>query len=182
MADGESDGPLLPFSDPLYLKAALLDPSFGTMWLTHVLVPENTKEAVSAMIKYLILKEAYKTTPVLSTTHVQEDQVAGPEHPSGLFTAYRKKQKRDSISSPLIQLNHYLDICDGQNSLEFWAMNRHTLPSLFKVVDLGGAGNSQDAQMNPAAASTNMQQHPVSCSSISIQQSLIQAAGQEGKG
>lgn len=59
--------------------------------------------------------------------------VAGPEHQSGLFTAYRKKQKRDSISSPVIQLNHYLDICDGQNSLEFWAMNRHTLPSLFKV-------------------------------------------------
>lgn len=57
MADGESDGPLLPFSDPLYLKAALLDPSFGMMWLTHdVLVPENTKEAVSAMIKGMIYK------------------------------------------------------------------------------------------------------------------------------
>ena len=42
----------VPFSDPLYLKAALLDPSFGTMWLPHdVLVPENTKEAVSMMIK-----------------------------------------------------------------------------------------------------------------------------------
>ncbi|KAA0722971.1 hypothetical protein E1301_Tti015643 [Triplophysa tibetana] len=32
---------------------------------------------------------------------------------------------------------------------------------------LDSSGNSQDAQMNPAAASTNMQQHPVSCSSIS---------------
>ena len=60
MADGESDGPLLPFSDPLYLKA-----SFGTMWLTHdVLVPENTKEAVSAMIKgncYIILHQHVRT-------------------------------------------------------------------------------------------------------------------------
>lgn len=55
MADGERDGPLLPFSDPLYLKAALLDPSFGIMWLTHdVLVRKNTKEAVYAMIKGML--------------------------------------------------------------------------------------------------------------------------------
>lgn len=55
MADEQSDGATLPFSDPLYLKAALLDPSFGTMWLTHdVLVTENIKEAVSVMIKIML--------------------------------------------------------------------------------------------------------------------------------
>lgn len=55
MADEQSDGATLPFSDPLYLKAALLDPSFGTMWLTHdVLVTKNVKEAVSVMIKRML--------------------------------------------------------------------------------------------------------------------------------
>ncbi|XP_035849301.1 uncharacterized protein LOC118493476 [Sander lucioperca] len=138
MADGQDDGPLEPFSDPLYLKAALLDPSFGNMWLTHdVLVPEDISESVSMMIKDLILKEAYKATP---TTHPHEQEdgdltiMADPEHQSGLFSAYRKKkQKTDLGSIPHIQLNHYLEVCDGQNSLQFWAMNKHTLPSLFKV-------------------------------------------------
>ncbi|KAJ4939239.1 hypothetical protein JOQ06_028695 [Pogonophryne albipinna] len=133
MADEESDGATLPFSDPIFLKAALLDPSFGTMWLTHdVLVTENIKEAVSMMIKNWILKEVTKTTPTTPTTD-EQDQMAEPDSQPGLFSAYRKKQKKDSSSSPQIQLNHYLDICDGQSCLQFWAMNRHTLPSLFKV-------------------------------------------------
>ncbi len=52
MEDDHSDGGTLPFSDPLYLKAAALDPSFGSMWLAHdVLAPKNEKEAVFAMIK-----------------------------------------------------------------------------------------------------------------------------------
>lgn len=34
---------------------------------------------------------------------------------------------------PQIQLNHYLDIYDGQNCLQFCTMNRNTLPFLFKV-------------------------------------------------
>lgn len=51
----QMDKVIFPFFDPLYLKAVLLDPSFGTMWLTHdVLVPENTKEAVSALIKGML--------------------------------------------------------------------------------------------------------------------------------
>ena len=55
MADDQSDGATLPFSDPLYLKAALLDPSFGTMWLPHdVLAPENVTEDVSVMIKSML--------------------------------------------------------------------------------------------------------------------------------
>ncbi|XP_073474304.1 zinc finger BED domain-containing protein 4-like [Aquarana catesbeiana] len=133
MADEQNDVATLPFSDPLYLKAALLDPSFGTMWLTHdVLATENVKEAVSAMIKNLILKEDCKPTPT-TTDEDEQMPVAESESQSGLFTAYRKKQKRDSCSSPQIQLNQYLDICDGQSCLQFWAMNRHMLPSLFRV-------------------------------------------------
>ena len=58
---------------------------------------------------------------------------AEPERQTGLFSAYRKNMKMSSNSTPQIQLNHYLDICDGQSCLQFWAMNRHTLPSLFKV-------------------------------------------------
>ncbi|XP_073473983.1 uncharacterized protein [Aquarana catesbeiana] len=133
MADEQNDVATLPFSDPLYLIAAVLDPSFGTMWLTHdVLTTENVKEAVSAMIKNLILKEDCKPTPT-TTDEDEQMPVAESESQSGLFTAYRKKQKRDSCSSPQIQLNQYLDICDGQSCLQFWAMNRHMLPSLFRV-------------------------------------------------
>ena len=52
MAEESCDMQSVPFSDPLYLKAALLEPTFGTMGLTHdVLLPKNTKEAVSKMIK-----------------------------------------------------------------------------------------------------------------------------------
>ena len=48
MADDQSDGATVPFSVPLYLKAVLPDPSFGTKWLAHdVLAPENVKEDVS---------------------------------------------------------------------------------------------------------------------------------------
>jgi len=43
MEDDEHDAATLPFSDPLYLKAALLDPSFGTIWLMHdVLAPDQS--------------------------------------------------------------------------------------------------------------------------------------------
>lgn len=52
---------------------------------------------------------------------------------------------------------------------------------LILTQDLGGAGNSQDAQMNPAAASTNMQQHPVSCSSIS-QHPAVSNPGSRSRG
>ncbi|XP_059411376.1 uncharacterized protein LOC132144827 [Carassius carassius] len=52
---------------------------------------------------------------------------------------------------------------------------------LILTQDLGGAENSQDAQMNPAAASTNMQQHPVSCSSIS-QHPAVSNPGSRSRG
>ncbi|KAL3062204.1 hypothetical protein OYC64_010173 [Pagothenia borchgrevinki] len=100
MADEESDGATLPFSDPIFLKAALLDPSFGTMWLTHdVLVTENIKEAVTMMIKNWILKEVTKTTP---TTDEQDQMtMAEPDSQPGLFSAYRKKtEERLKFQSP----------------------------------------------------------------------------------
>uniref|UniRef100_A0A673CRU7 HAT C-terminal dimerisation domain-containing protein n=1 Tax=Sphaeramia orbicularis TaxID=375764 RepID=A0A673CRU7_9TELE len=97
--NSSSDCQPLPFSDPLYLKAAMLDPSFGSMWVMHdVLVPDNTKEEV-------------------------------------LFASYQnKRQKKDSASTPHMQLTHFLDICSGQDCLHLWTLNRHTLPSVFKVV------------------------------------------------
>ncbi|XP_053288247.1 uncharacterized protein LOC128449211 [Pleuronectes platessa] len=134
MADDQSDGATLPFSDPLYLKAALLDPSFGTMWLAHdVLAPENVKEDVSVMIKSLILRDAGMTMTTTSPITDEPLTPSEPERQTGLFSAYRKNMKMSSNSTPQIQLNHYLDICDGQSCLQFWAMNRRTLPSLFKV-------------------------------------------------
>ncbi|XP_060753962.1 uncharacterized protein LOC132864530 [Neoarius graeffei] len=133
--NSSSDCQPLPFSDPLYLKAAMLDPSFGSMWVIHdVLVPDNTKEEVSKMIKDLILEEAVKVTP--TNPRIEEEEEAQATEPqSSLFASYQnKRQKKDSASTPHMQLTHFLDICSGQDCLHFWALNRHTLPSLFKVV------------------------------------------------
>ncbi|CAL8344814.1 unnamed protein product [Merluccius merluccius] len=120
----------------MYLKAAMLDPAFGSMWVTHdVLVPDDTKEEVSKMIKDLILNEAVKvatTTPRVE----EEEEVQETEPQSSLFGSYHKKrQKKDSASTPHMQLTQFLGMCDGQEDcLHFWTLNRHTLPSLFKVV------------------------------------------------
>ncbi|MBN3289414.1 MSD3 protein, partial [Polypterus senegalus] len=46
---------------------------------------------------------------------------------------------------------------------------------------LDSSGNSQEAQMNPSAASTNMQQHPVSCGSIS-QHPAVSNPGSRSRG
>ncbi|MBN3298439.1 zinc finger BED domain-containing protein 4-like [Amia ocellicauda] len=128
-----SDGGPLPFSDTVYLKAAVLDPSFGTMWLDHdVLVDGKLKEEVSAFVKDLILQDAAEVEPIPAEQGVDDRDPAEGEEP-GLFSSYRKRQKRTAPSCPRAQLDRYLDICDGQNSLLFWAMNRQTLPSLFKV-------------------------------------------------
>uniref|UniRef100_A0AAY3ZWF3 HAT C-terminal dimerisation domain-containing protein n=1 Tax=Denticeps clupeoides TaxID=299321 RepID=A0AAY3ZWF3_9TELE len=86
-----------PFSDPVYLKAAALDP-------TEQSVPFVDEEE-------------------------QEDLREG----EGLFAAYHKRQKKDLGTTPSLQLNHYLDISEGQNALLFWALNMKTLPSLFQV-------------------------------------------------
>lgn len=56
MENGESDASALSFADPLYLKAAVLDPTFGTMWLAHdVSTPESIKDAESTMIKAMFV-------------------------------------------------------------------------------------------------------------------------------
>ncbi|KAI2649356.1 Myb/SANT-like DNA-binding domain-containing protein 3 [Labeo rohita] len=75
-------------------------------------------------------------------------------------------------------------IIESQQPLEGIPDDDHLDSSddLILTQDLGGAENSQDAQMNPAAASTNMQQqHPVSCSSIS-QHPAVSNPGSRSRG
>ena len=79
----------------------------------------------------LVLEEAGKITPA-EAQQEQSATAAPPAAFSGLFSGYHRKPK-DSSSSPRIQLSKYLDMCDGQSCLPFWATNRHTLPSLFKM-------------------------------------------------
>uniref|UniRef100_A0A4W5RNX8 HAT C-terminal dimerisation domain-containing protein n=1 Tax=Hucho hucho TaxID=62062 RepID=A0A4W5RNX8_9TELE len=61
----------------------------------------------------------------------REDHSLGQEE--GLFAAYCKRQKKAVGTTPALQLSHYLDICEGQNALLFWAMNMKALPSLSRV-------------------------------------------------
>nr|XP_046149367.1 uncharacterized protein LOC123992229 [Oncorhynchus gorbuscha] len=124
------DGIAAPFSDPVYLKAAALDPDFSLMWVEHhVLV----KEEVAQRVKELILQDATGTEQAvpLVDEEVREDHSLGQEE--GLFAAYCKRQKKAVDTTPALQLSHYLDICEGQNALLFWAMNRKALPSLSRV-------------------------------------------------
>ncbi|KAL7373446.1 hypothetical protein ABVT39_006953 [Epinephelus coioides] len=45
-------GEELPFADPLYIRAAVLDPAFSMMWLQHdVLVTDDIKNDISDMVK-----------------------------------------------------------------------------------------------------------------------------------
>ncbi|KAM7408106.1 hypothetical protein PAMA_001999 [Pampus argenteus] len=114
--NSSSDCQPLPSSDRLYLKAVVLDPCFGSMWVIHdVLITDNTKEEVSRMIKDLILEEAVKVTPTNPRIE-EEEEVQATEPQSSLFASYQnKRQKKDSASTPHMQLTHFLDICSGQD-------------------------------------------------------------------
>ncbi|TRY64836.1 hypothetical protein DNTS_022242 [Danionella cerebrum] len=119
-----------PFSDTIYLKAAALDPAFALLWVEHhVLVSRDIKVEVAQRVKELILQDAAETEPPVPLPDEEEDIGEG----EGLFAAYHKRQKRDVGTTPGVQLSHYIDIAEGQNTLLFWALNMKTLPSLFRV-------------------------------------------------
>ncbi|KAL3977407.1 claudin [Sarotherodon galilaeus] len=129
------DGITAPFSDPVYLKAAALDPAFSLLWVEHhVLGSCDIKTEVTQKALLLLLICFARSDPAKS----EQPVTPGEEHKEacedgGLFAAYCKRQKKDVGKSPALQLSHYLDIADGQNALLFWAMNMQTLPSLFHV-------------------------------------------------
>ncbi|KAK1886685.1 Zinc finger BED domain containing protein 4 [Dissostichus eleginoides] len=132
MATLTKDGTTAPFSDPVYLKAAALDPAFSLMWIDHhVMVSLEVKAEVLQHVKELILQEALETEQ--PTPCVDEEEQESLGQGEGLFAAYHKRKKKDVGTTPALQLSHYLHIADGQNVLLFWAMNMKVLPSLFKV-------------------------------------------------
>ncbi|XP_078021628.1 zinc finger BED domain-containing protein 4-like [Epinephelus lanceolatus] len=125
-------GEELPFADPLYIRAAVLDPAFSMMWLQHdVLVTDDIKNDIADMVKDLILHEVPPdTTPQSPGFQEVENQ---QEESTGLFSEYRKRRKQNTTSSPETQLNNYLGLCCGQACLSFWDANRGILPALFPV-------------------------------------------------
>ncbi|KAK7929853.1 hypothetical protein WMY93_006248 [Mugilogobius chulae] len=115
-----------PFSDPVYLKAAALDPAFSLLWIDHHVQASNeTKAAVTQQVKEMILHDAEKWAPQVDEPETQEE--------GGLFAAYSKRQRKDVGSTPALQLSHYLHIAEGQNALLFWAMNMNTLSALYPI-------------------------------------------------
>ncbi|XP_056598289.1 zinc finger BED domain-containing protein 4-like [Triplophysa dalaica] len=131
MSQQHTNEGILPFSDPVYVKAAVLDPAFGVMWIEHdVLVDDKLKEQLTMEVKNLILEETDHTIMEQTGHGDEEEQIKGDE--TGLFV-YHKKLKKSTHCSPAAQLNHYLDNCDGQNCLLFWGMNKEAMPSLFQI-------------------------------------------------
>uniref|UniRef100_A0A3Q3IBN3 HAT C-terminal dimerisation domain-containing protein n=1 Tax=Monopterus albus TaxID=43700 RepID=A0A3Q3IBN3_MONAL len=125
------DGITAPFSDPVYLKAAALDPTFSLLWVEHhVLVSRDIKTEVAQRVKELILQDAGESEQPVPFDEGDQEHL---EQGEGLFAVYQKRQKKDVGTTPALQLSHYLDIAEGQNALLFWAMNMKTLPSLFQV-------------------------------------------------
>lgn len=52
MSQPETNEGILPFSDPVYVKAAVLDPAFGFIWIEHdVLVDDKLKEQLTMEVK-----------------------------------------------------------------------------------------------------------------------------------
>ncbi|KAF3844262.1 hypothetical protein F7725_013603 [Dissostichus mawsoni] len=122
MATLTEDGTTAPFSDPVYLKAAALDPAFSLMWIDHrVLVSLEVKAEVLQHVKEVILREALETEQ--PTPCVDEEEQESLGQGEGLFAAYHKRKKKDVGTTPALQLSHYLHIADGQNVLLFWAMS-----------------------------------------------------------
>ena len=94
-------------------------------WLSNI---------VFAFAQDFILKDAVKVGPTTPRVE-EEEEVQETEPQSSLFASYHsKRQKKDSASTPHMQLTHFLEICSGQDCLHFWTLNKHTLPSLFMVV------------------------------------------------
>ncbi|KAK0150986.1 hypothetical protein N1851_007859 [Merluccius polli] len=103
----------LPFADPLYIRAAVLDPAFSMMWLQHdVLVTDDIKNDIADMVKDLILHEVPPGTTLQSPEYQEVERQQ--EQSSGLFSEYRKRRKQDTTSSPETQLNNYFGLCCGQ--------------------------------------------------------------------
>ncbi|KAJ8398712.1 hypothetical protein AAFF_G00419090 [Aldrovandia affinis] len=79
MARASRDGATAPFLDTIYLKAAVLDPSFAMMWLGHdVLVDDEVKEQVVEMVK---------TSQVLNG--MEWNRTLGGRWPEGAVCGYR---------------------------------------------------------------------------------------------
>uniref|UniRef100_A0A3Q1BM98 BED-type domain-containing protein n=1 Tax=Amphiprion ocellaris TaxID=80972 RepID=A0A3Q1BM98_AMPOC len=108
----------------IYLKAAALDPAFALYWVDHhVLASPGIRAEVAKEVK-----DAVEADPPVS--HEEGDEYLEEE---GLFAAYRKRQRKDANATPALQLSHYLNLCEGQSVLSFWAMHMKALPSLFRV-------------------------------------------------
>ncbi|CAJ1074294.1 uncharacterized protein LOC117545812 [Xyrichtys novacula] len=112
------DGITAPFKDPIYLKAAALDPAFTLMWVEHhVLVSPEVKAEVKQRVKELIVQDAAQVKQPVSLVEEEDREDLGEG--GDLFAAYHKRRRKDVGTSPSLQLSHYLDICEGQHVLSF---------------------------------------------------------------
>ncbi|KAM3857068.1 bis(5'-adenosyl)-triphosphatase enpp4 [Diretmus argenteus] len=88
----------LPFADPLYIRAAVLDPAFVLMWLEHdVLVDDDVKKDLSDTVKELILREI-PPDPAPQNPEGEEEQPL-EEDRAGLFAGYRKARRKQETTS-----------------------------------------------------------------------------------
>ncbi|KAG7281842.1 hypothetical protein CRUP_030352, partial [Coryphaenoides rupestris] len=110
-----TSSPLKGQRDPVYLKAATLDPAFSLMWVEHhVLVNREVKAEVAQRVKELILQDAAEIEqPVpLVDEEEREDHTLGQGE--GLFAAYHKRQKKDASMAKALKMASVAPVMKGE--------------------------------------------------------------------
>ncbi|CAB3986900.1 zinc finger BED domain-containing 4-like [Paramuricea clavata] len=152
MMESNQDCTELPFSDPVYLLSAILDPGFCMMWAEHdVLKTEDVKEKVKKRAKDCVIYEISQVSAALlqgdndqndgaasNTDEEREEGVVEKKVPR-LFAGYERKNKSTTNTSVASQFNKYLELCqqfDDRSpnaSLNFWLANKNNLSKMFPV-------------------------------------------------
>lgn len=60
------------------------------------------------------------------------EEISNSQERVGLFSGYQQKRQKVEESAEA-QLLHYLELCAGQDSLQFWCVNKIVFPKLFPI-------------------------------------------------
>nr|CAB3267851.1 Zbed4 protein [Phallusia mammillata] len=80
-----------PFGDPIYILAAVIDPSFGFQWMVDLNLAESQKETLRCKIKDMILEDAESLLDRHSDTSEEDEDCQQKKGCMKLFANYKKR-------------------------------------------------------------------------------------------